>query len=499
MTAPPVGPCRAHPDPGAWTTFLWLVGGYVVIHFVLRLIFEPVLGTDDVDQAIYAQTLAWGYELKQPPLYTWLQWGLDQLIGIGVYSHALLKYLLLFLTYLFLYLGGRLIFTDRLSPLLAVTGLWLTFPLAVSIHQGVTHSILLSAVLAATLYVFLRLERQPSPSGYLVLGLLLGLGLISKFSFAVFAAALALAALSMPRYRKVVLNPLTLAGLLVTVLILLPPGLWIWQRHQEVGHAVAGLGSVSHGIAARLGGLVSAALQFPAPLWLVLLAVYPRAFGRLAGPRIGDAGILLGRIMLIGLALLALLVVLGQFEVKPRWLHPVLLVFPLYFFTRVAAAYPGQPARRGYLYSLAVLPVLVIGFWTAQTYLGPGLGKPTRFHVPYDRLAASLHSAVGNPATLVAGDPYLAGNLRLGFTSARVINADYPIYRPGPRQPGACLLVWDKAGRAAGVPDNIAAQLSGDWNRRGRPAPATLSVPYPGNAKFSLKVSYALVDGPSCP
>lgn len=490
-------PVRPRLDLASPAAFLWLAGGYVLLHFALRLVFNPVLGTDDVEQAVYAQTLAWGYDLKQPPLYTWLQWALDRLVGTGVHSHALLKYLLLFATYYYLYRCGRLVFMRAESALLAAAALALTYPFAVSIHQGVSHSILLSALLAATLYVFLELERRPSLAGYLGLGLLIGLGLISKYSYAVFAAALALAALSLPRYRRVVWHPYTLAGLLLAALVCVPHGLWVLEHRQAVGQAMAGLGQPAGapGLGERLtelAGLASSALQFPAPLWLILLAVYPRALGR-AGRSDNDAVRLLGRLMLIGLGLLAVAVLLGKLgEIKPRWLHPVLLVLPLWFFLRAEAAYPDGLRKRGYLTSLIVLPLLVIALWAAQTYLAPRQGKPTRFHAPYDRLAEGLRQIAANPATIVAGDEFLAGNLRLAFPAARVVNARYPAYRPGPPAAGPCLVVWE--GDAA-MPAAVAGLLAGQEAA----AAGMLSEPYRYARDQALTIRYLATSAANCP
>lgn len=434
--------------------FIWLIGGYVTLHFLLRIVFSPVIGTDDVTQAIHAQVLAWGYEFRQPPLYTWLQWFSDRIIGVGVASHAFLKYLLLFLTYLFLYLIGRHIYARQSTAVIAALSLWLTYPFAVSIHQGVTHSILLSALIAASVYAFIRLEQRPSLPGYLGLGALLGLGMLSKYGFLVFAAAFLLAAFSLPRFRRVVLDQRMLLTLVIVILIALPPLLWLIERQTATLAAVAALGpktaqaSSSLPRLTNLFSLASSIVQFLAPLWLFLLVFFPMALRQAkAQPGKSDDHVrLLGRTLFFSLAMLVIAMALGLLgKVQPRWMHAFLLLFPLYFFARAENAYPEGVAKTGYLITLTAVPLIVITLWAGQTYLGPSLGKATRFHAPYDLLSGHLRKEKLSPSLIIAGDEYLAGNLRSGFPDSRVISASF-LFNPAAPVNGTCLLIWNTAG-----------------------------------------------------
>ena len=43
-------------------------------HALLRLFLSSTLTADDAREAVLAQTLQWGYQARQPPLYNWLVW-----------------------------------------------------------------------------------------------------------------------------------------------------------------------------------------------------------------------------------------------------------------------------------------------------------------------------------------------------------------------------------------------------------------------------------------
>ena len=91
-------PTAAAPrDPFAWCYAHPLVPLLVLVcaQVLLRLALSPALDMDEAEQIVWSQHLAWGYGV-QPPLYTWLQWGVNRLLGgQSVLALSLLKHSLL--------------------------------------------------------------------------------------------------------------------------------------------------------------------------------------------------------------------------------------------------------------------------------------------------------------------------------------------------------------------------------------------------------------------
>ncbi|MCZ7561386.1 MAG: glycosyltransferase family 39 protein [Burkholderiaceae bacterium] len=170
---------------------------YFGAHLLSRVLVSGALELDEAEQALWTQRLAAGYG-AQPPLYTWLQWGVFQLAGVSVFSLALLKNVLIALTYLFMYLAALRAMPARLA-LLASASMLLIPHIGWESHRDLTHSVLVTTLASATILVVLRLVERPRAALYLLLGLVAGLGILSKYSYALFFAALALALLAGPR------------------------------------------------------------------------------------------------------------------------------------------------------------------------------------------------------------------------------------------------------------------------------------------------------------
>ena len=84
--------------PDSTPRFLGVIAAYFGLQVVLRLTLGSSLELDEAEQMVLGQRLQAGYT-GQPPLYTWLQIGFFAIFGQGVLALALLKNLLLFLTY----------------------------------------------------------------------------------------------------------------------------------------------------------------------------------------------------------------------------------------------------------------------------------------------------------------------------------------------------------------------------------------------------------------
>ncbi|WP_431777872.1 glycosyltransferase family 39 protein [Ottowia caeni] len=84
---------------------LWLML-LAAAHVVVRVAISPSLKWDEAEQMLWSQHLALGYG-SQPPLYTWLQWAANAVLGPSVLSLSVLKHAALALTYVFMWGAAR--------------------------------------------------------------------------------------------------------------------------------------------------------------------------------------------------------------------------------------------------------------------------------------------------------------------------------------------------------------------------------------------------------
>src|SRR5216683_3026483 len=168
---------------------------------------------DDAQESLLAQKWSWGYG-PQPPLYTWLVIIFSNIFGLSSFTMALLKNALLFGIYLLTYFIARRMTRSHLVAVSAAVALQFMPSIAYEAHRELTHSILASFMVLATLLVFLRLRetdvwrvandnegttptqarslsgptisREAGWGDYLLLGVLGGLGMLSKYNYSIF-------------------------------------------------------------------------------------------------------------------------------------------------------------------------------------------------------------------------------------------------------------------------------------------------------------------------
>ncbi|MBC6405395.1 MAG: glycosyltransferase family 39 protein [Rhodospirillales bacterium] len=425
-----------------------------ILHAALRPLLTETVGNDNVDQLFFAQTLAAGYAYEQPPLYTWLVWGIAQILGPTVVTLGLVRYALVFLIHLFAYLAGRkLLCNPRLQVACGLSPL-LLYPIGWRLHEADTMGVLASVLVLALVWVFLRILRRGRIGDFLGFGLLLGLGLLSSGWMPIGLAALFLAVLMVRSARGAFYRPPLLLSLVLAGLIVLPTALWILDAGSAFFNQVAASLADWHKpedlnpwyLRAWFGFVNLFVGAFPN--WLILGLLFLPSLLPLPRGSLQDGG----RVLLLYCGLLLLLSPLAAvlFDIDKAHqfrLYPLTLPFLPLFFRRLELHGVKETALRWLFILYAVFILVAIQARFQHIEAGPAFCAKCRMQTPYPAFAGELGAeGYSGRGTIVAGDIHIAGNFRASFPDARILTPRYPEVRPPLRgAEGPCLVVWSTA------------------------------------------------------
>ncbi|HLS57163.1 MAG TPA: glycosyltransferase family 39 protein [Zeimonas sp.] len=445
---------------------LWLMLLYFGAHLASRVLVSDALELDEAEQALWTQGLAPGYG-AQPPLYTWLQWGVFQLAGVSVFSLALLKNVLLALTYVFTWLAALRTMPAQLA-LLASAGMLLIPHIGWESQRDLTHSVLVTAVASATVFVTVQLIERPRPALYVWLGVVAGLGMLSKYSYALFFAALALAVLATREARPVARSPWLVVAGLVALLVVAPHAWWLldhWQMASDrtLAKMDARPGAWA-GLLRGLGSLANAVAGTLVVFALAVGAVFGRDAWRRAGattrPRNVHCRFWLNYLIALAVLLSAMVAFGGVTNVKGRWLQPLLCMAPLIWFGCRCdlAGHRRLPMFRRVLVAVGLVFLVLL---TLRPAFDGWRGRPGDLNQPAGTLAHALQAeGYDGSGAIVAADRVMAGVLRTQFTQARV--EVWPLGAAPPALAGEGALLMIARGEDAGWLREQAAVLGLD-------------------------------------
>jgi 4-amino-4-deoxy-L-arabinose transferase-like glycosyltransferase len=413
---------------------LWGLGAGIFAYLASIALIQYLLSStaelDQAEQVLLSQEFAWGYT-AQPPLYTWIVALVFSATGPSFGALLAVKVVVLGLLAAALLATGRAWGFSWAQQVVAVVGLGLIPQVIWESQRDLTHSPLAAMFAAAALFQVARLRRSPRPHNYLLLGLVVGLGVLSKYNYALFLAGLLSAVALTPSYRKAIVRLPLAWSVVVAAAIVAPHVAW------AVGHlerVAAGLGKLDRAAGwsiEGLGHMAGAALAFSAPVGLLAVLVVRRH------PRLPEAQAdhrrLLSRLLAAVVVVAAVFVLAsGAKEMKDRWFQPLLFFLPL--LVSLCSAPSPRAVRRVAALGIAV-GVLVSLLLPARLLLVGYTGRLKRPHTPYEGLAADLRQAVGRPDVIVAEDRFIGGNMRLQFPGATVLTPDTPVpaHLPGGR------------------------------------------------------------------
>ncbi|MCC6948289.1 MAG: glycosyltransferase family 39 protein [Bradyrhizobiaceae bacterium] len=437
----------------------WIV--YGVAHAALRLGMTRTLTIDDARANELTQTLAFGYQLRQPPLYEWVLWCVQQVLGAGIESHLAVRYSLIGLLGLATFGAVKAAVKDDRWAAVASLSLAFAYPVAWTFHEWATQTIVLSIACMLTMQAVIRWFEAPGLRAAVFLGAALALGALSKFSYPLFLGGLVLAALSMAETRARLADARLLLAIAIAGLALASYALWVLQVRGDVvadlsSHLVAN--EWSH--VRRAGyGLWRLAVSIPTFLlpWILIVALLaPAAFVR---PPADAPASSLGerlslRTMLFAAALAAIgIVALGATNIAARYMHPILIVAPVFVFARVARLAPGEARLRQFAAFALIVAMFVLAFRFAAATDNPVTrALDRRLLLPYAELAEALKAQGVVGGTVISPSVREAGNLRAFIPELRVaahdsLRVQRPPWRAGDDR--SCALVWAEGQESA--------------------------------------------------
>lgn len=436
---------------GFWVFF----SSFIAVLFVVRLVALDGASADDAEQLFFAQSWAWGYKGNQPPLYTWLVMLAQSVFGVGLFSVLLVKFSALFALGATMFLAASKLLDIRLSVLAALS-LFGFYYIGWDALLNYSHTVLLAAMVAFSLYLFIRLKAGGRIFDYALFGLFIGLGLLTKYNYGVFLVALCVASLATPALRSVLMSRSMLVTIAVVVIVITPHGLWVLESPSSFLNATQGLpgeGAKSNQVIQALKGFLDLAqgmIAFVMPALLLAGLCFPRVllpYRLLASDRTHWFRFFeVFGLAFVGLIVVALLVS-GVPEVRNHWLMP-LIIMVVYFFVRLQALGASARALRRYLALLLVifliLPLALVG---RAWHLREDCHK-CGLTFPHDQLAQALIDGGFKGGTIVDyGWPIQYGaNLRPYFPTSRIASVRFGAYRAPDHlrssDKGQCLVLW---------------------------------------------------------
>lgn len=459
-----------------------LIGGYCLLSVVLKVLRPDSLEIDESEQAFLSQYLMLGYG-TQPPFYNWLQYAFVALFGMSVASLAVVKNTLLFVFLMFYGFAVHRVTSSKSFPAVAILGALTLPPVFLLSQRDLSHTV--AALFAVSLFLygfFLMLKKPPHLSGYLLVGVAVGVGAISKYNFVIVPLAALLALLPEPSLRRKLLDWRVLASAAICAFIVAPHAFWILNNlDYAMGGTVAEMKEGSDGalLPHALQGLVSLAIATLKGVALTT-AVFGLVFYADAGKILRAESLwtrIVGRMLLASfLAVSIIIVAMGATHIREKWLVLFTVLLPLYLTLKIDAA-GVDPARRlpGLLSIASFLAFGVLIMLSARVFIGPLIGDYSFVHTPYSGFAHAVRAeASSSPAAIVVDDRIVAGNLRIQFPDTPVILAGTPLGEP---PEGRILAAWPAGAEQNQIPPRI-AKLLAEWNVGVDIKPTTISLPY---------------------
>lgn len=424
------------------------------------------LALDYVKLNVLTQSLQAGYLPDNPPLFEWTLFLIQSVFGPTRLSFVLIIGVFFVAAVFFTYLAAVELF-DRRWAAFAALSLILFFQLGWNFFQTFTHS---AALIAATFFFWwsiLRVIRDQDFYSYVLVGLAIGIGLQSKYSFAGVLIAALIAVFLRRETRRAFFAPGIFISVVVASILLIPHFLWLYAQNQLIVEVAADrlqsnetsyFLKIFTGLPAAIWALVS----FFLPFILIAVAIFGRK--KLQSwnddPRIlllKDAALIGGLLVLISVF------VAGLASMQERYVIALMIPAIFWMIAKLRSAHISARQMTVYLASVAAVAVATLSVKTAQILVpGPPFCRECRQWVPYEAIKFALDQQGFVDGTLVGLTDHTAGNLRRLYPHARVLSSYLLFYTPaGGAMDDDCYFIWS-TDLGPEIPEHLARRLANE-------------------------------------
>ncbi len=415
---------------------------YLMLAACLRTIVGQTLMYDESEQLALAQVLALGYG-SQSPLILWVVWAVTSVVGPSSAAIIGVRFAALAFMYVALYACARAVIPTPNRAALAVACALLVPAVCWDFMLDKMHTPLACGMAALLFATVVRAVRGAETHWAAAVGVVAGLGVLSKYTFVPFAAGLAATMLTIPVYRQWLLSRRGLLALVAAVVVILPHATWAVANSRDLAGGIQK--SMTDRPVRTLGGLMLSAADVTVMCFTTVSVVFACITPMVLRRRlvVSPEAKVLGRALLASvLVAVAIVVIAGGNRFKAHWFTPVAMLLPCWFVARLEGVTVPKWRVAGLWLAVGVtvLGLSVVAIVIGKTQWMPqGRSLQSRDRLAYD--TATLLSS--RPDTVICDGVRDAGNVLLACPGSTVGVLGTPAAARPIVQGSTAALVWD--------------------------------------------------------
>jgi len=421
--------------------FLFVIFIYFVIHVLIRTFISPNIGLDESEQLLLTQSFSWGYN-TQPPLYTWIQYIYFELFGTNIFALSILKNTLLFLTYLFVYKSTKIITNNTILSLVAMASLILLPQISWESQRALTHSVLLTTISSVIVYVLLKIKYSTEKvhiSYYFLLGILISMGMLSKYSFAIFIFAIFIASLFDEKLRNFILKKEIAITLLIIIILFFPHFLWVIDNIAIVTNSTINKLNPKNETFSFLMGIVNllkAIILFLTPFLIFIIIIFRKSLNNKGNK------FLFTFFITVIITLIIFTIFTGSTNFKDRWMQPYFFLMVIYIVSKINTKDLKESNIVQYFKVIYFFMFIIIIALAGRVYF-PDINKRySRLNYPFHQLSQQIKDLDFNQGFIIAENKSIAGNMKLNFLQSTVSAENFEQKVDNSQK---FLIVWEKS------------------------------------------------------